>query len=261
MSSVQKRRLQRMLYKRKIAPYVRKLEQTPHLNLKSEDIYDILRTDTDLESKYLNLMRLPITGKDRIEIPYDLSSHHQHNCLEFSMYANEQVFKSVCSKCENYTIPTASDAAVAFMTQVANIMQHRTYFYGFRKQLDLVKIAAKQPVIFQIFFILSRTIQEVFPIMYKTDDMLHMMVIFEKSDIHFPCDAIKQIIDASPGYNVVLDMINEHLVMNVRCKAALESTTIQVDINILGRKFEELDVPDVVNEKHEKYKQRFGLPI
>ena len=64
------------------------------LSLSLKELHSVFKLFPEYELKFLNMMKLPITGKEPIKIPFDLSLHHQHTCLDLSPYANEQVSKS-----------------------------------------------------------------------------------------------------------------------------------------------------------------------
>ncbi|AGT99231.1 nuclear egress lamina protein [Suid betaherpesvirus 2] len=222
--------------------------------LTSTDIYTVLRHFPDLEKKYLNIMKLPITGKESIELPFDFSSHHHHHaCLDLSPYGNEQVSKSACNKCTAKVVPSASDALVAFMNQASTVMQNRKFYYGFRKNNELIKLSGQEPSVFQTYYILNSVIPDIVPIMFPKEDKLHMYIIFESKSIHLPSECINQILLATSGYNVSINIIQDYTVLILTCEH-VQKTSIKFDYAVLQRKLEEMDIPDDINEKYEKYR-------
>uniref|UniRef100_A0AAU7E1X7 Nuclear egress lamina protein n=1 Tax=Lemniscomys rat herpesvirus TaxID=3141920 RepID=A0AAU7E1X7_9VIRU len=200
------------------------------------------------------MMKLPITGKESICLPFNFNSHRQHTCLDLSPYGNEQVSKSACTTCrQNTTSPTASDSMVAFINQVSNVMKNRKFYYGFRKDMDLLKMSANQPQLFQIYYIVNASISDIIPILYSDKQKLHMQLVFENPDVHLPCDCIDQVLAVSrESYSVVLDIIRQHLVLTVTCLKT-EITTVRIDVMILQRKVDEMEIPNDVNEQFERY--------
>ncbi|APZ76265.1 nuclear egress lamina protein [Murid herpesvirus 3] len=246
----------RSKHNKRYNPINKNQETKTCFNINTDELYEVFRKCPELEEKYLALMKLPITGREPIQIPFDLTTHHQHTCLDFSPYANEQISRSVCSKCEHLTFPTPSDSVVAFMNQSANFMHNRLYYYGFKKNTELVKLSTQQPTIFQIFHTVYATNTEIFPIMFSEKNMLHMYIIFESQNTHLSCECIKNIIAIAEDYSVSLDIIGENLVMSVIC-INIRKNLITIDAEILQRKFEELDIPPQVNEKYETHMKKF----
>lgn len=144
---------------------------------------------------------------------------------------------------------------VAFMNQISNVMSNRLYYYGFRKNMDLIKLSAKQPAIFQIFFIVYATVQNITPIIFATGEKLHMYIVFETNALHLPCEVINQIMTVARGYNVALEILCDNLVLTVLCED-VHQNNIQIDVSMLQRKLEEMDIPNEINEKYERYKTK-----
>lgn len=139
----------------------------PYRVMKLTELHDVFQKHPDLEQKYLKMMRLPITGKESIHLPFDFKSHRQHTCLDLSPYGNDQVSRSACTKCKETTIlPTASDSMVAYINQTSNVMRHRKFYFGFRKNMELIKMSANQPQLFQIYYIVQSCLQDIMPILY-----------------------------------------------------------------------------------------------
>ncbi|CAA58417.1 U37 [Human betaherpesvirus 6A] len=225
-----------------------------YLQLKLHDLHTVFNLFPEYEQKFLAIIKLPITGKEPIDVPFSLSNHHQHTCLEFSPYANEQISKSACLHCESVSVPTSSDAMVAHLNQVNNVMQNRLYFYGFRKDMELIRMSAKQPTIFQIFYIVHNTINNIFPIMFERKQKLGMHIVFQSRTLHIPCECIKQIVAVSSGYNVYLDILQESVILTVLCETLDTNTNIHIDIGMLQKKLEEMDIPNEISDRLEKYK-------
>lgn len=224
-------------------------------NLTLHDLHTVFRQHPDLEQKYLNMMKMPITGKESIQLPFNFHSHRQHTCLDISPYGNEQVSKSACIACrENIHVPTASDSMVAFINQHTSIMRHRKFYYGFRKDTDLIKMSGNQPQLFQIYFIVEASVPDVVPLIYARNCMLHMYLIFERQDIHIPCDCINQTLAvARDHYAVSLDILHGYAVITVMCQRVTHAP-LKIDVGILQRKVDELEIPNDINERFERYR-------
>ncbi|AAF99152.1 pR53 [rat cytomegalovirus strain Maastricht] len=228
--------------------------ESEYANVKLADLHDVFREHPDLEQKYLKIMRLPITGKESIRLPFDFRSHRQHTCLDLSPYGNDQVFRSACTACkEGTSSPTASDSMMAFINQTSNVVRHRKFYFGFRKNLDLLKQSANQPQLFQIYYIVQACIPEITPFLYLEHDKLHMQLIFENETVHVPSQCIEQILlVARDLYRVSIDIAHQHLTLTATC-VRQESTSVRIDVLILQRKVDEMDIPNEVNEKFERY--------
>ncbi|ANC96576.1 nuclear egress lamina protein [macacine betaherpesvirus 9] len=222
-------------------------------SLSLKELHTVFKLFPDYELKFLNMMKLPITGKEPIEIPFDLSKHHQYTCLDLSPYANEQVSKSACINCDLVSIPTASDAMVAYMNQISNVMQNRLYYYAFQKNVELIRMSTKQPALFQIFFIVSNISNNFLPIIFEAGHKLSMYIVFLTRNLHIPCECVNQIMTVSSGYSVHLDILHDSIVLHVICKT-IEPNNIQIDVAVLQRKLEEMDIPDEISDKFEKMK-------
>lgn len=222
--------------------------------MKLADLHAIFREHPDLEQKYLRIMRLPITGKESIRLPFDFRSHRQHTCLDLSPYGNDQVFRSACTACKEGTnSPTASDSMMAFINQTSNVMRHRKFYFGFRKNLDLLKQSANHPQLFQIYYIVQACIPEITPFIYLEHDKLHMQLIFENETVHVPSQCIEQILlVARDLYRVSIDIAHQRLTLTATC-VRQESTSVRIDVLVLQRKVDEMDIPNEVNEKFELY--------
>lgn len=224
-----------------------------------KDLHDIFRQHPELEQKYLNMMKMPVTGKESICLPFSFQSHRQHTCLDLSPYGNEQVCKSACTKCcdgQNGS-PSASDAMVAFINQPSNIMRNRRFYYGFRKDMDLLKMSANQPQLFQIYHIVDSSIPGIMPFMFAESGIVHMHIVFENQNIHIPCECINQLLAvAKETYSLVLDITRGYIVLTARCTRSTHAT-VNIDVAILQRKADELEIPNDVNEQFERYKAVF----
>lgn len=246
--------------KNRFSPFVKNIKKNKSnfnsSDLTIHDFHRVFKTFPELEQKYLNIMKLPITGKEAIDIPFDFVSYHQHTCLDLSPYGNEQISKSACIKPHATNIPTASDSIVAFMNQSINVMQHRIFYYGFKKNIELFKLSVNQPALFQIFYIIYNTIPSITPIIFSHMGRLSMHIIFETKTLHLPCDCINQILSVSHGYQILLDIKNDILVLTILYKDA-SLNNLKIDITVLQRKIEEMEIPNDINEKYERYKTFF----
>lgn len=230
-----------------------------HAALTLTELHEVFREHPELEQKYLNMMKLPITGKEPIQLPFSFHGHRQHTCVDLSPYGNDQVCKSACMRCRDSKVayPTASDAMVAFINQASNIMRNRKFYYGFRKDMELLKRSANQPQLFQIYHIISAAVPEVTPLIFLENGHLCMFVVFEQQSVHVPCDCIDQILSvAKDGYSVALDILQGYIIMSVRCRRQICST-VKIDVALLQRKADELEIPNDVNEQFERYKALF----
>ncbi|ACE95240.1 hypothetical protein MuHV1_gp058 [Murid betaherpesvirus 1] len=228
--------------------------ESEYLNVKLSELHDVFQRHPDLEQKYLKIMKLPITGKESIRLPFDFKSHRQHTCLDLSPYGNDQVSRSACTTCKETTrLPTASDSMVAFINQTSNVMKHRKFYFGFRKNMELLKMAANQPQLFQIYYIVQSCVQEIVPLIYYDREMAHMQLIFEKETVHIPSQCIEQILTvAKDAYGVSLDIAHQRITLTARC-LRLESSSLRIDVLMLQRKVDELEIPNETNEKFESY--------
>nr|WEG68785.1 nuclear egress lamina protein [Mastomys natalensis cytomegalovirus 1]WEG68921.1 nuclear egress lamina protein [Mastomys natalensis cytomegalovirus 1]WEG71149.1 nuclear egress lamina protein [Mastomys natalensis cytomegalovirus 1] len=226
----------------------------PYRNMKLSELHAVFQENPELEQKYLKMMKLPITGKESIRLPFNLRSHRQHTCLDFSPYGNDQVSRSACTTCKESTqFPTASDSMVAFINQTTNVMRHRRFYFGFRKNMELVKMSANQPQLFQIYYIVQSCIQDIFPILYYENEKLHMQLIFENEQIHIPSQCIEHILTvAKDSYNLSINIFHDRLSLTVMCQR-LETTSVRIDVLVLQRKIDEMDIPNEINEKFERY--------
>nr|AAF91252.1 UL53 protein [Human betaherpesvirus 5] len=226
----------------------------PRLTL--HDLHDIFREHPELELKYLNMMKMAITGKESICLPFNFHSHRQHTCLDISPYGNEQVSRIACTLCEdNRILPTGFDAMVAFINQTSNIMKNRNFYYGFCKSSELLKLSTNQPPIFQIYYLLHAANHDIVPFMHAEDGRLDMHVIFENPDVHIPCDCITQMLTAArEDYSVTLNIVRDHVVISVLCHA-VSASSVKIDVTILQRKIDEMDIPNDVSESFERYKE------
>lgn len=226
-----------------------------HLELTLHDFHDVFKDHPDLEQKYLNMMKMPITGKESIKLPFNFRSYRQHTCLDLSPYGNDQILKSACITCrDDRSHPTASDAMVAFINQTSSIMKNRRFYYGFKKDMDLINMSATQPQLFQVYHIVHSALPNTVPVMYAQNGLLHMHLVFEEHEIHIPCDCINQVIAVcKDNYSVVLDIIKGHIVLAITClRPAL--TTVRIDVAVLQRKVDEMEIPNDVSEQFERYK-------
>uniref|UniRef100_A0AAU7E169 Nuclear egress lamina protein n=1 Tax=Cardioderma bat herpesvirus TaxID=3141914 RepID=A0AAU7E169_9VIRU len=229
-----------------------------HLELTLRDMFQVFCENPDLEQKYLNMMKMPITGKECIRLPFDFNSHRQHTCLDLSPYGNEQVSKSACTTCRHdLRSPTASDALVAFINQPSNIMKNRRFYYGFRKDMSLIRMSANQPQLFQIYHIVHANLPDVVPLMHASEGTLHMHLVFEGQEVHIPCDCIGQVTSvARDNYSVILNILKGYIVLSVVCTRP-STSAVQIDVSILQRKVDEMEIPNEVNEQFELYKAVF----
>ncbi|QQL09869.1 Ba85 [Baboon cytomegalovirus] len=227
----------------------------PRPRLTLHELHDIFKDHPDLELKYLNMMKMAITGKESICLPFNFQSHRQHTCLDISPYGNEQVSKIACTSCsENQVFPTASDAMVAFINQTSNIMKNRNFYYGFCKSSELLRMSTNQPPIFQIYYIIHAANHDIMPFMHAERERLHMHIIFENPDVHIPCECVAQMLSAArDDYHVTLDIIKGHVVISVVCHN-LVANSVKIDVSVLQRKIDEMDIPNDVSESFERYK-------
>ncbi|AAK57102.1 T53 [Tupaiid betaherpesvirus 1] len=229
-----------------------------HLKLSLPEMHAIFEEYPDLEQKYLSLMKMPITGKEAISLPFHFHSH-RHACLDLSPYSNEQISKSACRRClpDRCSSATASDAMVAFINQSSNIMKNRTFYYGFRKDLDLLRLSINQPQLFQFYYIVHAALPDVVPLIYPRQGIVHMHLVFEEPEVHIPCDCINQLLMvAKDTYALVLDIVQGRIVLSITCQRLVPST-VKIDLSILQRKVDEMDIPNDVNERFERYKTMF----
>ncbi|AAP50611.1 nuclear egress lamina protein [macacine betaherpesvirus 3] len=228
---------------------------TPRPRLTLHELHDIFQEHPDLEIKYLNMMKMAITGKESICLPFNFHSHRQHTCLDISPYGNEQISKIACTSCsENQVFPTASDAMVAFINQTSNIMKNRNFYYGFCKSSELLRMSTNQPAIFQIYYIIHASNHDIVPFMSTDRDRLHMHIIFENPDVHIPCECVSQmLLAARDDYHITLDIVKGHVVISVLCQT-LTLSSVKIDVTVLQRKIDEMDIPNDVSESFERYK-------
>lgn len=240
-------------------------ESLAHLDLTLRDLHGVFAAYPELEQRYLTMMKMPITGKESIALPFDFGSHRQHTCLDLSPYANDQVSKSACTVCrDGAPAPSASDAMVAFIDQPLNIMKNRKFYYGFRKDLDMLKMSAAQPEIFQIYHIISAAVPDVVPLIFSKRGTLHMRIVFEHQYLHIPCNCINQcLLVAKDMYSLSLNIIQGHVVLEVNCHRLSQVTTVRIDVITLQRKVDEMEIPNDVSEQFEQYKLLFQdeLPL
>ncbi|AEV80914.1 nuclear egress lamina protein [Saimiriine betaherpesvirus 4] len=233
------------------------LSDTPlsHTKLTLHDLHDVFREYPDLELKYLNMMKMAITGKESICLPFNFQSHRQHTCLDISPYGNEQVSRIACTNCNDSQVsPTASDAMVAFINQSSNVMKNRHFYYGFCKDAELLRMSTNQPTLFQIYYILHSSNHDIVPFMYARNGRVHMHVIFENQDVHIPCECISQILSATKGdYSITLDIVRGHVVISATCHA-ITAHSVKIDLGTLQRKIDEMDIPNDISELFERYK-------
>lgn len=233
-------------------------DDTSHLELTLRDLHDVFRDHPELEHKYLSMMKMPITGKESICLPFNFDCYRQHTCLDLSPYGNDQVLKSACIACrDDRPHPSASDAMVAFINQTSSIMKNRRFYYGFKKDMDMIKMSATQPQLFQIYHIVHSALPETVPIMYSSHGLLHMHLVFEGQEVHIPCDCINQVLAVcKENYSIVLDIIKGHIVLTTTCVRP-SVTTVRIDVAILQRKVDEMEIPNEVSEQFERYKTIF----
>ncbi|AGE11532.1 GP53 [Caviid betaherpesvirus 2] len=228
-------------------------EDIQHLSLKQ--LHAVFREFPELEKKYLDIMKMPITGKEPISLPFDFHSHRQYTCLDLSPYGNDQISKSACVSCRdnNTSLATASDAMVEFLNQPMNTMKHRKFYYAFRKDTETMKLSGSHPQLFQLYYLVNTTIPEMTPLILNKENMLHMYLIFDRTELHIPCDCIIQmLIAAKDNYSVSLDIIHDHVVIVVTCIRETQPT-IKIDTLTLQRKIDELEVPPEITAKFEQY--------
>nr|WEG69749.1 nuclear egress lamina protein [Mastomys natalensis cytomegalovirus 3]WEG70029.1 nuclear egress lamina protein [Mastomys natalensis cytomegalovirus 3]WEG70169.1 nuclear egress lamina protein [Mastomys natalensis cytomegalovirus 3]WEG70729.1 nuclear egress lamina protein [Mastomys natalensis cytomegalovirus 3] len=230
------------------------ISESAYINMKLSDLHAVFQKHPDLEQKYLKMMKLPITGKESICLPFNFESHRQHTCLDLSPYGNDQVSRSACTTCKESTqLPTASDSMVAFINQTSNVMRHRKFYFGFRKNMELIKMSANQPQLFQIYYIVQSCIHEIVPLLYYEHEKVHMQLIFENESVHIPSQCIEQILTvAKDSYKVSIDIAHQRLTLTATCRR-LEATSVRIDVLLLQRKVDELDIPNETNEKFESY--------
>ncbi|AEV80759.1 nuclear egress lamina protein [Aotine betaherpesvirus 1] len=227
-----------------------------HTKLTLHDLHDVFREYPELELKYLNMMRMAITGKESICLPFNFQSHRQHTCLDISPYGNEQVSRIACTNCNDTQVfPTASDAMVAFINQSSNVMKNRHFYYGFCKDAELLRMSTNQPTLFQIYHILHFSNHDIVPFMYERNGRVHMHVIFENQDVHIPCESVSQILSAAKGdYEITLDIVRGHVVISATCRVVSSNNSVKIDLGVLQRKIDEMDIPNDISELFERYK-------
>ncbi|AFX83377.1 a53 [Rat cytomegalovirus ALL-03] len=228
--------------------------QHPYKLIKLSDLHAVFQSHPDLEQKYLKMMRLPITGKEAIQLPFEFKSHRQHTCLDLSPYGNDQVSRSACTICKDSTIiPTASDSMVAFINQTSNVMKHRKFYYGFRKNMELIKMSSNQPQLFQIYYVVQSCISDILPILHYENEKVHMQLIFEHENVHIPSRCIESILAiAKDLYKVSIDIAHQRLTLTATCLRT-EIAPVKIDVLLLQRKVDEMDIPNETNEKFERY--------
>ncbi|QOE74424.1 docking protein [Elephant endotheliotropic herpesvirus 3A] len=225
---------------------------TPY-NLK--DLHRLFTKHPDLETKYLNSISLPITGKEQIYFPYEFTSHRNNTCLDFSPYGNQQISKTTCAACEaprQYT--TVSDSLVAYLEQGHHVMKYRTLYCSLQKDRRLFPIYTRFPHVFQIWYLIQCEIPENFPIVYLEPDNVtpHLCIIFEKPSLHISCHVISQILQVCEFCEIALHMHRDHLALHVRT-FGYKASSATVNAEVLQHKIDEMDISDDVKECYSKF--------
>lgn len=114
-------------------------------------------------------------------------------------------------------------------------------------------MSANQPHLFQIYYIVQSCIPDIVPLLFYENEKLNMQLIFEKEAVHIPSQCIEQILAvAKEAYEVTIDIAHQHLTLTATCLRT-EMSSVRIDVVMLQRKVDELDIPNETNEKFESY--------
>lgn len=235
---------------------LRRLNYTKKQTYTLSDLHEIFSQYPELEAKYLSSMKLPITGKETFNLPFYFKDHRNNTCLDISNYGTQQISKNTCRQCISYKSPTSAEAVVAYIEQTNNVMKYQKFYYALQRERGLFRLCLQHPHLFQIYYIISHTILDSFPLIYTQNDLPHMYVILENNDIHIPCECISNIMNVAEHCQVSLNIHNDYLLLCIETMKH-EVTSLQIDHEYLQHKIEEMDFCNTVKEKFEKYKEIF----
>lgn len=218
---------------------------------KLKDMYALFLMSPELEAKYLNSMKLPITGKQIVSLPFHFKDHRNNTCLDISPYGNQQISKNTCTVCASFKTPTAAESVVGYIEQIQNSMKYRLFYFSMHRDKLLFTLCMQRSHLFQIYYILSGLPTDLFPILYVHDNKPHMFVFFECETFHIPCDCISNLFAVSDACELSLDIYGNYMALSVTTVKP-EKSSIQIDYETLYHKIEEMDMANI-KEKFEAF--------